>query len=178
VALGQPGALYCDPDTAVGFDGGTARMKVPDRESLRLNGSFTIEFWAKATRFANSYPGLLTKGGSWTPDGYAIWNSADGALHFKRNNDDRVGTSPGALVTDRFRHFALTYDGAVARWYVDGVLDRSTTVTYPVNAGTGTFALGMADQAGAQVMDEVALYDRALTSTRIAAHHGAGRRTC
>lgn len=178
VTLGAQGVLYCDLDTAVGFDGGTARMKVPDRESLRMNGAFTLELWAKSTRFANTYPGLITKGASWTPDGYILWNSSDGALHYKRNGDDRVGTSPGALVTDRFRHFVLTYDGTVARWYVDGVLDRSTTVTYPTNAGTSTFALGMGDQAGAQVMDEVALFDRALSATRVSAHYAAGRRTC
>src|SRR5207302_6282189 len=83
-SLGVPGAITADNDTGAGFDGSTGQVSVPDTAALRLNGAFTIELWAKMTRFANSWPGLLVKGSSSTASGYLLWYGSDGNVHFKR----------------------------------------------------------------------------------------------
>ena len=60
--LGATGALAGDTDTATSFDGVNDNVSVPNNAALNLNGSFSIEFWAKQTSFTNTTPGILNKG--------------------------------------------------------------------------------------------------------------------
>ncbi|MDQ3787856.1 MAG: hypothetical protein M3422_11495 [Actinomycetota bacterium] len=172
VALGVTGALVGDSDTGASFDGSTGKVTVPDSTTLRLSGNFTIEFWAKLDTFRNTFPGIVRKGDSATANGYLIFYASDGKLTFKRNNVS-ISSNAGAL-TGNYRHFAVTYDGTNLRWYIDGALQTTTAVTYPANAGTSSLLLGQGDHAGDQTVDEVAMYDRALTGSQVAAHRQAG----
>ena len=175
VTLGAAGAIAGDSDGAASFDGVDDVVSVPDDAALRLNGSWSIEFWARMTAHVNTYPGLIVKGASWSADGYLIWYGADGKVYFKRNNDQSSSTYAGALTTKGFRHFVVTYDGSAVRWYVDGSLQTSSPVTYPANAGTGPLQFGRGDHFGKELIDEVAVYDRALGPDRIRAHYDVGR---
>ena len=172
VTLGVPGALGGDADTAVAFDGSTGRVSVADAAPLRLNGAFTVEFFAKLTSFANTWPGLLKKGSSSTAGGWLVWYQSDGTVWFKRNGR-AWGTGPGALRSDRYRHFAVTYDGGTIRWYVDGALLTSKAASLPTSTGTDPLVIGRGDNYGRQALDEVALYPTALPASRIQAHHQA-----
>ena len=60
--LGATGALAGDTDTATSFDGVNDNVSVPNNAALNLNGSFSIEFWAKQTSFTNTTPGIVNKG--------------------------------------------------------------------------------------------------------------------
>ncbi|MDQ1746891.1 MAG: trimeric autotransporter adhesin, partial [Frankiaceae bacterium] len=172
VTLGVPGALPHDSDTAALFDGATSAVSVADSPALRLNGSFTIEFWAKLKTFMNTYPGLMIKGASATANGYLVWYTSDGALHFKRNNVD-VATPAGVFNTSAWHDYAVSYDGSTLRWYVDGQAVSSRAVTFPTNAGTDPLKLGRGDRFGNDYLDEVAVYASALTPTRVGAHFSA-----
>jgi RHS repeat-associated protein len=176
-ALGAAGALTNDADTAASLDGVNDEVNVPDDSRLRLNGSFTLEFWARQLSFTNTWPALVGKGASWTAGGFMVWANSSGRLDFKRNNVDALSNT-GAL-TSGFRHFAITYDGTNVRWYVDGVLQTTTAVSYPTNANTDPFAIGRGDQGGGQygnnVIDEVAVYPAALPAQALRSHFGSGR---
>jgi hypothetical protein len=172
VTRAVPGALTGDPDPAADFDGASGAVTVADSAALRLNGPFTIELWARSGGFANSWPGLLVKGASGTSSGYLIWYSSNGQLFFKRNNVS-LGSPVGALTTT-WRHFAVTYDGTSLRWYVDGRQVTATAVQYPSNSGTAPLQLGRGDQYGREGLDEVAIYNRALTASQVSAHRTAG----
>jgi Concanavalin A-like lectin/glucanases superfamily/Calcineurin-like phosphoesterase len=174
--LGQPGAV--SNDTAVAFDGVDDRVSVPDTTALRLNGSFTVEFWAKLTQFTNSFPGLVHKGSSTsTGTGYVIWYGSDGQPVFKRAGvDGRKTSAAGALSSSAFKYYVLTYDASTStlRWYVNGALDTTYTgVSYPIGTDTSVLELGRGDQYGKQVLDEVALYGSPLTGARVSAHFAA-----
>ena len=171
VALGQPGALTSDSNPAALFSGTNSAVTVADSTALRLNGAFTIEFWARQKSFMNSWPGLMIKGQSATANGYLIWYSSNGTLHFKRNNVD-IATPAGAF-TSSWHDFAVSYDGATVRWYVDGRAVSSKAVTFPANAGTSPLQLGRGDQYGNHYLDEVAIYPTALPPTRVGAHFSA-----
>jgi hypothetical protein len=176
VRLGVTGAMA--GDTAAGFDGVDDKVTVNDHARLRLNGSFSVEFWAQLTRFGNTWPAILSKGASSSANGYLIWYSADGALHFKRGNQEWT-TPAGMLRTDRASHFALTYDGSTLRWYADGTLVSSGTARLATNSGTAALVLGQSDSTnngGNTVLDEVAVYDRALSAAQVKGHHGAAGR--
>ncbi len=149
-------------------------MSVPDRPELRLNGSFSIEMWARLGSFANTWPGLLRKGPSWTANGYLIWYSSDGRVYFKRDNRE-FRTAPGVMVADRYRHLALTYDGASLRIYIDGALHRTFATSFPAGTSTQDLVIGQGDHPGRQFLDEVAIYDKALPASRVAAHYQVAR---
>ena len=172
VTLGQPGALSSDPNTAALFNGSTGVVNIADSAATRLNGAFTIEFWGKQKTFVNSWPGLMMKGASATANGYLIWYSSNGALHFKRNNVD-IATPTGVFTSAAWHHYDVSYDGTTLSWYVDGKPVASRAVTFPANAGTAPLQLGRGDQYGNEYLDEVALYATALTATRVSAHYAA-----
>jgi hypothetical protein len=172
VTRGVTGAITGDTDRAATFDGNTGMVAVADTATLRANGAFTIELSAKMATFANSWPGLLRKGASWTANGYLLWYSADGAVHFKRNSQS-WDTPPGVITTTRYRYLVVTYDGTTIRWYVDGTQVSAAAATLPTNTGTDTLTLGQGDQPGNTTLDDIAIYNTALTPTRITTHYQA-----
>ena len=168
--VGAAGAITGDTNTAVAFGTSSGVATVADAAALRLNGSFSIELWAKMGAFTNTWPGVVRKGASETANGYLIYYGADGSLSFKRNNFE-TRTLAGALKTTAYSHLVVTYDGAVLRWYVNGALNTSEAVVYPANAGTDPLTIGRGDEYGSHTMDEVALYNKTLTASEITNHH-------
>ena len=146
-------------------------VEIASDPALRLNGSFTIEFWARANSFTHGNPGIFDKGTGGDRDSYVLNAKADGQLYLKRNN--KVISSGAGALTPSFKYFALTYDGTVARWYVNGVLSTTSAIVLPASSGNQKLQLGKG-QGGDDALDEVALYPSALSGARIAAHYAAG----
>jgi hypothetical protein len=176
VSLGAPGALDA-PDAAARFDGIDDDVWVADAEDLRLDGSFSIEFWARADPDPNTttFPGILGKGGG---NGYFIWYDDRLRPVLNRAAIDGPITTGGALSTDAFTHYVVTYDAlaSLVTWYVDGAEDSTQPDrSYPPSTDTSPLRLAVADadQYGREILDEIALYDHALSIERIQAHHAA-----
>jgi len=70
-------------------------------------------------------------------------------------------------VTD-WMHIALTYDGAVIRLYIDGILEDSQAYVNQINSNDNDFYIGRWYHG---IIDEVALYDEALSQTEINNHY-------
>jgi len=180
VGLGVAGALANDTDDAARFDGVDDSVEVADDAALRLNGSFTIEFWARQISYVNYVPGILYKGqsrngngnGNSNNNGYAVFADPYGGVWLQRNNDD-IGTGSGFLA-GTFNHFAVTYDGTDVRWYVNGILRSTQAVSFSASADTTNLQIGKADFYGNNDLDEVAIYGTALSAAQIAAHYAAG----
>lgn len=174
VTQGVTGALAHDANKAARFNGVQAEVAAFDNAALRLNGSWSIEFWARQISFVHTAPGILDKGNSATANGYCIQANSRGALTLVRNGK-QVATGNGAL-TSTFRHFVVTYDGSRVHWYVNGSLVTTASITFPTNAGWQLFEIGKGDsgQFANDDIDEVALYSTALSASRVAAHYSAG----
>src|SRR6266566_2876467 len=89
----------------------------------------------------------------------------DGQLqHIRVNNALQVGV---------FQHIAGSYDGSVMRLYLDGVEVGSLPITGTVDGGFGAlFSSG--DETMDGVLDEIQVFDRALTASEIHAIFEAG----
>jgi hypothetical protein len=170
--LGGVGALAGDPNTSARFDGVNDSVRVPDDAALRLNDSWSIEFWAKQSSFVHAQPGIIAKGDATKKDGYAVLAAPNGELFFMLDKK-KTGSGPGAL-TSAFRYFVVTYDGHALRWYVNGALSTTKNQKLKDNKGKAVLELGRGVDYGDNVLDEVAMYATALSGTRIAAHYGAG----
>ena len=142
---------------------------------------FTLSYWIKADD--TDLQSVLTKRESTCNIG-SFWDIARGgviaAVGF---NEVAGGSNPVILNTvsanpldGQFHHVAWVRQGTLISWYVDGVFDVSTnspTVTNLVNAdpflmGTGPcVAVSPAFGEFNGLLDEVEIYDRALTPTEI-----------
>jgi hypothetical protein len=85
------------------------------------------------------------------------------------------------VVVGSTAHVVATYDGTTISIYVNGLIDNSTSGTGPItNYDASDFGLGIGNTYGGGnggfvgVIDEVAIYNYALSATRILAHYQAG----
>jgi len=184
-SLGRPGALEGDADTAVGFDGVDDGVTVAyDARHSADRGS--VEAWVRTVK---GYGPVVARGN--VPDGSPLRLEVSGGKvygRFRVQGASAAVAIAGTSVVDegRWHHLALTYDGAVARLYVDGVeeatrafagklvwaVDEPLTIGYQRNCGGCGISWFRGD------IDEVAYYDTPLTPQDIADHiHGAGRVT-
>lgn len=86
--------------------------------------------------------------------------------------------STNYVMTNVFYHVVGTFDGATMNLYVDGALHASGSHPYPVDYGTHPLFFGTSGEAWdgrlAGTLDEVSLYDRALTAQEVAALYASG----
>jgi len=175
--LGEPGVI--PGDRSVFFEG-TARLALDDGViPIDFDGMapFSIEAWVKLTAYpSNPDRGLLYKQ---SPEhGWRLSIRDDGRLRFVRRldsvNDDCFSN---AVPTDTWLYVVGTFDGTVQRLYVDGEQHDETNATKSIPDTDATFTLASvygAQPAFAGWLDEVAIYDHALTPTIIAKHHDEG----
>jgi concanavalin A-like lectin/glucanase superfamily protein/calcium-dependent phosphoinositide phospholipase C len=116
----------------------------------------------------------------------ALWAGADGITPYVTTTSGLVygPAVDGALWGDGgWHHIATTYDGAVLRFYVDGLLVGDPVVAIsPIDYGDPATAdlwlgsaLGSYYSSYAGDLDDVRFYDGALSDEAIAAHARAGR---
>jgi len=173
---------------AFSFNGINSYVEVPDSTALRLTNELTIEFWVKRQQLVTE-DYLVNKGGDWT-DGQlnygvtipgANFSAASNSLSFNFAG----GTRHSSVIADfNWHHCAIVArNGDVdPTFYIDGVQQ-------PVVLREGAGTLNLYDstnplQIGAQVgspsyfstalLDELSLYNRALSSNEIAAIYDAG----
>jgi hypothetical protein len=182
VKFSQPGALLTDPNPAIEpADGGcVAADRAIDFEGGR---AFTLEIWVNYRGNDDAYRHLFTKNIN-APEGrenFGIYVRG-GTLVFERwvDGDIVFVTSPGTA-SGLYLHVVGTYNGAKLALYVNGRLkDEADDVRAlrPIDASLiiGCAYYGELAEPTLGVIDEAAIYARALTPERIAAHyHASGR---
>jgi YD repeat-containing protein len=182
--LGVPGSVFGDPDTAVRFDGVNDSASAP--VNLSSASTITVEFWLKWNSYANDDRLAMefTNNFNETPGGFLVDpNSSYGSF--------AVGIGQGASrnVTlfprpsaGLWHHYALVLDPTAPAAqevvpYVDGEAVSFTKAES--GTGAGNFAnatLNFMSRAGTDLfgagdLDEVAIYDRALSQATIASHY-------
>lgn len=74
------------------------------------------------------------------------------------------------LSLNSWQHVAVTFDGSNVRFYINGVLDRTQSAPITMNNGSGGFRMGASpasERFYQGYMDELRIYDRAITATEI-----------
>ena len=166
-----------------------ADVKVPASASLNvgLSSGLTIETWINPASATARQPIAEWNdgGGAW---GVHFWVSPEGAGQLYANIVDtggtwhQINTASGTITSNIFQHVAVTYNksSGVATLYRNGVIVAQANLgvftpltTYDLYLGrrvsgapgdTGTFA---------GLMDELALYNRALTQSEIQSIYNA-----
>ena len=173
------------------FDGVDDHVAIDDDDRLDFgDGAFTMEFWFRTT--STSAGAMLSKFDSGLPlftlldDYVAIVLNSGGTLEFRFVDFDTVtsrsATTPGSYNDGGWHHIAaVRLSASTARLYVDGVEVASVTGIDDVGLDTnGRILMGAFRYGDAVVglyegdLDEVTLYDRALTATEIGDIYRAG----
>jgi hypothetical protein len=183
VALGRPGALVGDGDTAAGFNGSTSKVSLP---TLGTVGDFTIEGWTYLTTNSvtnNTLYGSIgtvrlvaRPGAFFTPTAaYAgVWlNGIEYALQPAANTANPTESENW----NTWVYWALTRNGNTLTLYRAG-LQIGQRTDLPAGApATLAGAIGVQSNANYPLtgrIDEVAIYTSALSAAAIANHYTAG----
>lgn len=169
-------------DEAASLNGTTDYLRTADNDLIDFTDEITIETWVNRDQsdlngferlvdkeFSNSYSLTMNNGGH---GGFAD----GGPLLLLNGNTYTVG-SQTSIMDGQWHHVVATYDGENMRMYVDGELEGDPipyTGTIGVNAnnlGIGATPTGGTRFCG--LLDEVALYGRALTPEEVYQHYMA-----
>jgi RHS repeat-associated protein len=179
------------------FAPGTGRIEVPHDPRLDVT-ALTMEGWVRLDGASGQNQAIFWKGNdhggdntspyslllAWqygvSPGGRVFGTPAPGRLAgmISDGTHDHLYVSNAPFPTGRFAHVAFTADGAHVRLYIDGALD----VEYPQSVSpftTGTLPLqlggiGPPASSVSGAIDELTLYDRALSPEEILAVARAG----
>jgi len=175
--------------SALTFNGGSARVFVPDSPSLEPASSVSVTAWVKAApQGIDKY--IVAKGAtSCLTASYGLYTGASGGLEFyvaeSAGSPFVLSPDAGPAVWDGQWHFvAGTYDGADVRLYVDGrEVGTGTPHTGPIDYAFSDRDLFIGHYNGCQSLDflgsidEPEVWSRALSASEIATAYGSFART-
>jgi hypothetical protein len=159
--------------SSLSFDGVDDRVRIADAGSINLATGMTLEAWVKPTSTSGWHTVLMKE--RITDLSYALYGSGSDYPGSFVATDGETGNarSPGPLTANTWAHLAATYDGTTLRTYVDGELAGSTTQSSgPIIPGDGALWIGGNGIWGEHfkgAIDEVRIYDRALSAAAIQA---------
>jgi len=153
-------------------------------------GAFSAELWVKPNSYPQNWEVPILQGannGGSTVDGWNVYVSGPGAGNPAGQSYFYLDIRPGIfqgygdfLITfGAWYHLVLTYDGANAVFYINGVAHTNAV-------GAGAFVPDTTEDAligsGAPIgwlpfngsIDEVAFYDHVLTAAQVANHYAVG----
>ncbi len=142
------------------FDGG-AIAKLSGTESLSPAPALTIELWVRPLALGTT-GFLLSKAGVFA---FPQLN-ADGSLDARLWNasTSTLVHASGGLRTNIWSHVALTYDGALAKIYVNGALAGAAPVAGPLAGSQSALTLGSGYKG---VLDSLTFHPRALSAQEV-----------
>ncbi len=162
---------------ALSFDGVDDYVAVPDSASLDGMAELTISVWVKFNSLTGTWNHIIEKYGSpWDVYGISV-NTNTGTFRYGITTDVDGATgwldSGYSVDMDTWYFLTLSYDGSDLKFYIDGNLHNSTSWTG--NLITSNEILEIVETANQNyyvngTIDEVAIYNRALTPEEIAAH--------
>ena len=187
----DPGAATGTVMGAQSFDGATTGIDVPASRTFNWlsNESFSIEFWINmaAPPIGDNQVAVGRTGGDTGAFWFAGVTATDGFVRFQLNDSSNsAGLTGSTTVADGVWHHVVVMRDKYNESniiYVDGVSDASEVQSYSGDGflfDAAPLSIGWLDLIGvgefrlSGLLDEVALYDRALVPDEIEAHYTSG----
>jgi hypothetical protein len=184
---GHHGALLNGPTWTTGqlrgalnFDGTNDQVTCVESPALRISGEMTIAFWTKKNAEAKQLSRLVGKGNT-SARNYGIWQEpgSGGRLLFQQLDSAGQGINlwtTKKLAVGTWYHVAAVVRSNKVSLYINGTLDGSGVrrVAGPTTTDPLTFGYGGWNDHYPGVLDDVRIYNRALTPDEIAELHSQG----
>lgn len=176
---------------AMQFNGATSYIKVPSSASLNPANQLTMSFWVKVQGVTNMWSPLLHKGGVDTVDlsnrEYSVWLNEELFLHQSSAGDgdgQNIVVNSSKISKLRWIHYVGIIDriNHVMSIFLNGkkvaqVADSSNSF----NNNNHDLRIGSTEEADSSyspfkgILDDIRLYNRALTSKDIAELYNIGQ---
>lgn len=160
------------------FFGSASCVEIFDAPSLRPSDELTISAWVQPSQIGRGAMGIAAKRVNYTVDSaYAFFVAVSGRLSVDVNTeDDRFEAGP-QLTVGRWSHVAMVYEGArqAVTVYLNGApvgahSENATSITpFESPEWVGCLAEGGPSQGFEGMLDEVAIWHRALSAAEISA---------
>jgi Concanavalin A-like lectin/glucanases superfamily/Bacterial Ig-like domain len=176
VLLGQPGALFPDPDGSASLDGTDDSVRVQHSDQLAPASAFSLEVWTKPTSLpsGSAVISLMRKDAQ-----YQLAVTAGGKVRLRLWQAGAIKeaiTPAGAVKAGSWSYVTATWNGTTMAIWVDGAKRAEADATGMLDGGGSSLYLGASwgtsDRLAGQ-LDEAAIYPAALSAERIAAHRDA-----
>ena len=168
------GATWVDgiKGKALSFDGTGDYVDISNDPALVISGNVSLEVWV----MIDTLSGLQN----------IVRKSYAGYNYYMRLEDDRIafkcgGLTPKAvystelLETGKWYHFVGVYDGTHLRLYINSRLDSSVVTSGRILTSDESLAIGAISGGSTEyfkgTIDEVRIYNRALSAEEIQAHY-------
>ncbi|ABQ27183.1 Ig-like domain-containing protein [Geotalea uraniireducens] len=162
------------------FDGSNDYVSISDSASLDVTTAMTLEAWIKPNN-VSTYQQIIDKFGTYGDSTYRIGLVPSGQISFDISGNggaiDYTVSTNAPITQGKWHHVAATFDAGAVKLYVNGVEVASKVSSITVlKAGTSPLNLGFEPTTGRYfngLMDEVAIYKRALSPEEIRSHYNA-----
>ena len=185
---GDPQIVAGQFGSALRFDATDDQIIVPTNDTLDIETAITMMVWARpGPNLTADWRNLVGKSptnvlGNATFS-YSIRADNSGAMRFSLNLDGWQYILGPTFEEDTWYHITGTYDGTQLILYVDGESVGTTDATGTINVTTDPVCIGnLVNAAGASqneywsgVLDEVRIWDRALSADEVIRSMGQGR---
>lgn len=166
---------------AFSLDGVNRYIEVPDSPSLSITGPLTLE--ARININSNAFQqAIIEKYDVPGRNGYLLRLNAAGKIQASICNPSTctpLATGATTVSTGTWHHVFAVYDGATIKVYLDGALDGSVSTSFILTDGAASLKIGArGDDANTRLyglIDEVKIYNQALTGLEVQALSGLSR---
>lgn len=152
--------------SALQFNGLFSYVDVGNGASLNITNAITVEGWIKPESLAN-YPSIVNN----SEYNFQIGaTSGDGRVVLEKQGVTYLVIARTPLLTDQWYHVAATYDGTIAKIYINGKLNaQNTAANYNFSTAANTL-IGYYSKEGSfnGIIDDVRIYNYARTPDQIA----------
>jgi hypothetical protein len=159
------------------FDGTDDAVSVGAGNNFDLTSAFSLGVWVKPNTIAGTKT-IFYRGTAATVGGYEI--NQEGSS-FRGYFYDTAWQGTGlstAINADTWYYVLISYDKSLLKLYIDGKLDKQSSFTNSVNAPSGAYteigALSPTVQRFSGLIDEVRIYNSALTASAVRDQYIAG----
>jgi len=180
-SFGVPGVIAGDPDTALRLNGVASGIDLGKRFDFVGTQPYTVEVWTKIELTDQSFRHLYKKSAEPLTgrEAYGLYVFGDEIVYERYTSNVKASVAIDvAPYLNRWIHLVTTYDSASLRMYIDGVEVRIKPDARPQQTIDGNFWIGCDEELNSGVvkgdLDEVAVYDKALSAARVKAHYDMG----
>jgi hypothetical protein len=161
--------------SAISLDGTKSSVRIPHSDSLSITQAITVMAWTFMDDAAQAGDEriIVSKGGWGANDlPYELTETAGGIIYWQFHDDNgHDGCAPPSPPTGEWHHLAGTYDGDSMLGYIDGEQACEEVYAGELPANLTDVVIGERANGGRYfhgMLDEVAIFNRALTEDEVA----------